>query len=505
MGDGSVGGWKLAAPHDAQAQGLVVSAFPHLPQAQALLLTLPAGAGGTWLDAVQAVIPITPATGKTTPAASIGFTSSGLAVMGLDKGTLATFSTPFVEGMRQIDRQRRLGEENDDSTVIPGGPLWSGNAPDPFATPQAPATPTPTTIHAALLLYDEDDDKLKALAAKVKAALGPAGVVIARVLPLSLMFDDEGRAREHFGFVDGVSQPEPHGCAIVDRTGRPMPVDPWHAMAAGDILMGHINAHGEPAPGPLAPRPVEGQAGMISVDGLPTEQAPEGHGDLGQDGTYMVLRELRQDVKAFWDSMKAGAAALNTPGVTADWLAARVVGRTADGDPLCPAGLIPSDANGPANAFGFADNDLEGRGCPMGSHMRRANPRDGLAPTPVDGPDLLKAANNHRILRRGRKYGPHYVEDPKADRGLLFIALNTDIERQFEFIQQTWMLNPSFATLFDETDPLMGPKGRFTVPGVPIRLRPEVETFVQLAGGDYFFLPSLPALTYLARLPRATA
>ncbi|HEY2750839.1 hypothetical protein, partial [Phenylobacterium sp.] len=142
----------------------------------------------------------------------------------------------------------------------------------------------------------------------------------------------------------------------------------------------------------------------------------------------------------------------------------------------------------------------EGLGCPLGSHMRRANPRDGLAPTKGDMQGFLEASNSHRFLRRGRKYGPPFSENPTADRGLLFMAINTDIARQFEFVQQTWMLNESFATLFDETDPLMGPKGFFTLPGKPLRTRVEVETYVRLVGGDYFFLPSLPALAYLGGL-----
>lgn len=80
------------------------------------------------------------------------------------------------------------------------------------------------------------------------------------------------------------------------------------------------------------------------------------------------------------------------------------------------------------------------------------------------------------------------------------MCLNTDIARQFEFVQQTWLLNPNFATLFDETDPLIGPKGTMSVREHPLRHIAEVETFVQLVGGDYFFLPSMPALTYLASL-----
>ena len=91
-------------------------------------------------------------------------------------------------------------------------------------------------------------------------------------------------------------------------------------------------------------------------------------------------------------------------------------------------------------------------------------------------------------------------EDDGAERGLLFICLNADIARQFEFVQQTWILNKNFATLYDETDPLVGPKGRFTIGEQPLRRIVEVETFIQSAGGEYFFLPSLPALKYLASL-----
>jgi len=68
----------------------------------------------------------------------------------------------------------------------------------------------------------------------------------------------------------------------------------------------------------------------------------------------------------------------------------------------------------------------------------------------------------------------------------------------FEFIQQTWLLNRNFATLYDETDLLMGPRGRFTIPKQPLRRIVDVQTFIQLAGGEYFFLPSLPALRYLS-------
>ncbi|HEY2358225.1 MAG TPA: hypothetical protein VGH86_12310 [Phenylobacterium sp.] len=481
--------WKLSAPHDANVQGLVVSPFRHLESGEALLLQLPLSGGGAWLDALLAKIPITDATGRSTPSAALAFTWTGLEASGLDEESLTSFSQPFIEGMRQIDRQRRLGD--DEATIVEGGPLWSGNAPDAYAPPGATvAEPTATTVHAALLLYHTDGKSLEGLTAAAEEILKPHGVKIVRRIGLSLMLQNQ-QPREHFGFVDGVSQPVPYGSTIVTVPGSPK-VDPRHGIPAGDILLGHPDGNGEPVPGPLTP---DQPAAAV----LPNNPAAPGYRDLGLDGTYLVLRELRQNVAAFWDSMKAAAAALGHPERDEKWVAARVIGRTLDGDPLCPDGTLEREGGNPANAFGYA-RDHKGLGCPLGSHMRRANPRDGLAPTPADRKGFLQASNNHRILRRGRKYGPLHSEKPEAERGLLFMAINTDIARQFEFIQQSWMFNSNFATLYDETDPLMGPRGPFTLPGQPLRTRVGVETYVRLVGGDYFFLPSLPALAYLAKL-----
>ena len=173
-------------------------------------------------------------------------------------------------------------------------------------------------------------------------------------------------------------------------------------------------------------------------------------------------------------------------------------------DLLIPGGTLPSKNGEPDNDFGFLATDPYGHGCPFGSHVRRANPRDGLAAEEADGPTLLAAANSHRILRRARRFGPPVADlrdkEDHAHRGLLFMCLNTDIARQFEFIQQTWLLNRGFATLHGETDPLLGTRGAFTIPAEPVRRRVEVETYVQMFGGEYFFLPSLPALAYLASL-----
>ena len=479
MGAGSVrrpGTWRLAAMLADKTQGLVASPFAHLTEAQALFLSLPAKAGGFWLRTLTEAVPMTDATGKTSPCAAIAFTATGLVQMGLVTDPIADLATEFREGMAAPDRQHRLGDDNPETT-LPGG--WSND-----------------TVHALLLLYESDDTALQAFMQVARNALTAGGVTVTRELRLSLHADPtaDGDPREHFGFADGISQPVPHGEAIVDDTGAPYPVDPLHGIAAGDILIGELNAHGERAPGPLVP------AASDPHKLLPDAEGYQGLRDFGRCGSYLVVRELHQDVAAFWTSMdRAGA----TIGQDADWVAARAVGRERDGTPLAPAEALPDPEDGdPRNDFAYFAHDRHGLVCPVGSHMRRANPRDGLAPDAGSAPDLLTAANNHRLLRRARKFGPPIADMRKDDgvaRGLLFMALNTDLVRQFEFVQRTWMFNPGFGVL-DESDPLLGPAGPMSIPARPFRLRPHVDTYIRLAGGDYFFLPGMDALAYLASL-----
>jgi Dyp-type peroxidase family len=529
--------WRLKPPNDVLTQGMVVSGFSDLPAAEALFLLCDwpeSGAEdasglrtGAWLKTLKEVAPITDADGSDPRSAAIAFTWTGLHMLGLGPEALKTFSRPFREGMFQEDRLRRLGDKIDDEwqgTVIEGGPGWSGNIlacdegharSDDFQFNYLDAPKereerkaiTPKTVHALLLLYGPDRDTVLAWAHLVEKALAPHHVKVNHRLSLDLRFDNNQIAREHFGFADGLSQPIPFGDdSVVLSNGEVATRDPWHGVPLGEILLGHTNAHGEKAPGPVVRDDPEGRARAL---GLEKEGAPDGFLNFGLNGSYMVVRELRQDVAAFWKSLEAGAKRFHTedgraPVVTADWLAERVVGRSVDGHLLCPNGYLPADEySQPQNAFGFLITDPQGLGCPMGSHVRRANPRDGLAKDLGSAETLLSAANNHRILRRGRKYGTTLGDRYRRDdeeRGLLFICLNSDIARQFEFVQQNWILNQNFATLFDETDPLVGPKGQFTIPEQPLRRIVDVETFVQSAGGEYFFLPSMPALNYLAAL-----
>lgn len=522
------GSWKLASPHDKMTQGLVISGFSSVPTGRALFLELGwkgvrEKGGGDWLGALQAIAPITDADGRDEKPAAIAFTYDGLRKMGLNANTLASFDRPFREGMFQEDRLRRLGDRRGDAweaTVIPGGPLWSGNTPVDAAAqdteirafdrigahPTESQIATPTTVHALLLLYAADDEAASAWCQQVEAVLAGFNVRVSHSLPLDLRLDARGVAREHFGFADGISQPIPYQAGTVVYNNRSdVPQDPWNGVPLGEILIGHKNSHNEVSLGPVVPTD-----SVADAANLPVHPTAEGFSDFGLDGSYLVARELKQDVVAFWDAMRAGAKRIresdpdHSEHVTTTWLAERVVGRDTKGNLLCPGGVLPTvDDDQPDNDFGFFDTDRLGHGCPLGSHVRRANPRDGLAPTAKDKQTLLDAANSHRILRRGRKFGKKVSIPPKEDgenRGLLFIALNTDIARQFEFVQQTWVLNSNFASLYDETDPLIGPKGTMTIPEDPLRRIIDVETFVQMAGGEYFFLPSIPAIRYLAAL-----
>lgn len=501
---GEAPGWRIQSPVDARVQGLVASGFGKLPTGRALFLEL-AGSGAGWLRALDAVAPVTSAAGRLPRAAALGLTWSGLQRMGLDAKALASFDRPFKEGMFQLDRLRRLGDRRGADwleTVIPGGPKWSGNG----AGQDGRNVQTPITVHAMLLLYTADEAAAEAWCGEVATALTPHGASVVHRLELDLKADERGIAREHFGYADGVSQPLPFAEGVIaGRDGAPVTAatDPWNTVPLGEVLMGYLNGHNEIAAGPTVP--ADPRAGA-----LPESRGAEGARDLGLDGSYMVVRELRQHVSAFWQSHARAAAALRAADpdgaahVTPEWIADRAVGRDRDGHLLCPGGLLAPDPDGrPSNAFGFWDRDRHGTGCPVGAHVRRGNPRDGLAPTAEDKPALLAAANDHRLLRRGRSYGPPVVDpyqDDGKERGLLFVALNTDIGRQFEFVQQTWILNPNFATLYDEVDPLIGPRGPMTIREAPLRRIVQLETFVQFAGGEYFFLPSMPALDYLARL-----
>lgn len=358
-------------------------------------------------------------------------------------------------------------------------------------------------LHGVLLLYARDEDELRVHRDTSLAALSSRGV---RALGPRLETTWLPDFKEHFGFRDGIGQPAVLGIHAQERAD--------HVIAAGEILLGHRNEYGRL---PRSPHVI-----------LPSPHLPDSRGvdgrDFGRDGSYLVIRQLEQDVPAFWEAVTDRAEELRIGevfpgcGSSAAMLASKLVGRWPSGAPLV---LHPErDPGVPSeeDAFGYATRDPHGEKCPLGAHIRRSNPRDWfLGDTPAES---TRIANRHRILRRGRAYGPPLsptmqVEDlQKAEpdhrsRGLLFVCLNANIGRQFEFVQHSWLNAPKFGGLHSTTDPLLGDDtpaagarastNTFEIPAHPLRLRATpMHRFAHTRGGAYFFLPSLRALRYLA-------
>jgi deferrochelatase/peroxidase EfeB len=162
------------------------------------------------------------------------------------------------------------------------------------------------------------------------------------------------------------------------------------------------------------------------------------------------------------------------------------------------------------NDFSYRKHDKDGEKCPFGSHIRRMNPRDQFEESPAG--ISLKLTRRHRIIRRVRSYGEDFIgsaenHKPNGEVGLLFGCFNANISKQFEFIQYTWANSPKFKRLYDDPDPIIGvrecpvtgTKQNFTIPQKTAnRVIPNLQSFVTVKGGAYFFIPSITALRFLS-------
>jgi len=266
-------------------------------------------------------------------------------------------------------------------------------------------------------------------------------------------------------------------------------------VPAGEFVLGYKNNRGQLTDRPLLPASADPQRLLLP------DPTGSGQVDLGRNGSYLVLRQLEQDVEGFWRFL---GQATRAPDGADDHgrtiaLAAKMVGRWPSGAPLVKAPDRDAPALGGDNDFGYRGDPL-GLACPLGAHIRRVNPRDSLDPEPAAS---LDATGRHRLLRRGRRYG--MAGHGRYGTGLYFICLVADLARQFEFVQHTWLDNPTFSGLYDDADPLAGSRrpsgGTFTAPARPVRHRYlDLPRFVRTRAGAYFFLPGVSAMRYLAQL-----
>jgi Dyp-type peroxidase family len=284
-------------------------------------------------------------------------------------------------------------------------------------------------------------------------------------------------AREHFGFADGLSQPTIAGNAgPYSRPGGGTPTEEggWKDVAPGEFVLGYLDE-----------------------DGVTSDQPAE---PLRQSGSFLVVRKLHQDVALFTRYLKD--AAKGDP-AREELLAAKIVGRWRDGTPLVlspnrpdPALATDRGEGGRINDFRY-DADPGGRRCPLGAHIRRANPRDALGWNGA----LTK---RHRIIRRGMPYGVQPADravDDGQDRGLMFVCYQASISRQFEAIQAHWLNDGNPFGLGSDRDFLVeneDPRGKMTIQGEPPTFLSPQRSFVTTKGGGYFFTPGVRALRTLA-------
>ena len=288
---------------------------------------------------------------------------------------------------------------------------------------------------------------------------------------LSQDFGAQPRSLNPLGYKDGIGQPAIEGSGVEPLPGQGQPIK------AGEFVLGYPGEAGVPLPMPQ----------------------PE---VLGRNGTFVGLRKYQTRLGAFNRFLHENAHTADER----ELLAAKLVGRWRSGAPLtlAPTRDDPALGEDPQrnNDFTYA-KDPKGKQVPLGCHMRRMNPRDTEMAQLTD-------VNLHRVIRRSTTFGAPYdpnatsARDDEIERGIYFIFLSAKAMATIEFLQQEWINNGNFMNLGNERDPNVGlqeEQATFTIPKDPVRRRIHgIETFNVVRGGEYLFMPSLSALTWLAEL-----
>jgi Dyp-type peroxidase family len=443
-------------------QGILASGYDHLDYVSYFFFqVIDSNRAKEWLrGVVDRVTPaVDPGSKKSPNCFHIALTFAGIQAFGVAGNSIDGLSHEFVKGMNRPEAAKLLGDTGGSDKQN-----WDFGAPD--SREKRP-------IHLLILLYGDSQEGMRAYI----RSFGLDSVANG----LELVYrQDANRAHgdhfEPFGFRDGISQP-----LIAGLTSTAGPAG--HLIGIGEFVLGY-----------------EDEKGLKSrIPGIDNWQDPKGylapHPDcpkdrraFGLNGSYLVFRKLHQDVEGFHNYVKNISS--NTPH-SAEVIAAKMVGRWRSGAPLVLAPDNPGSE--PDNDFLYTPTDPDGLNCPIGSHIRRMNPRDSLPTWPSHA---LQISNRRRIIRRGRKYAEG------ANQGICFIALNADLLRQFEFLQNSWADDPEFNLLDNDRDPIIGNNdgtGQFTIQSNPVNVHlKNVPRFVTTKGGGYFFLPGIRTLRYLA-------
>ncbi len=477
-------------------QGIVIKGYGAMPHATYLLLHFDAlDQTRKWL--LELSTQITDAATSTKDidrALNISFTNSGMRGLGLDTDVMNTFSREFDEGMVTDHRQRILGDFGESD---PQNWEWG-------------ASEDKNSVQACLMVFAKTKEILEQELNVQKNQLSKYGINAIKELTTHWLPEN----KEHFGFRDGIANP------VMKNSDRNEEKEhPANLINPGEFVFGYKNEYDKY---PISPH-VSPESDKNNL--LPTHPEHSNRKDLGYNGSMMVFRQMEQDVTGFWKFIHEKVEEQNQGGAntTIERMSAKMVGRWQDGSPLAKCPIAPDEKYAGFDNFGYAQKDFDGFNCPIGAHIRRTNPRDNFLRNSTNSreKDMEKSQKfmkRFRILRRGRTYGPpvsskmnpHEIVLTKPDnveRGIHFICFNTNIGRQFELIQQTWVNNPKFAGLYEDPDPIIGypeimgegATTTFTEQAKPLRRKVTgIPRFVQIKGGAYFFMPGIKALKYLA-------
>ncbi|KAF9484599.1 Dyp-type peroxidase [Pholiota conissans] len=390
---------------------------------------------------------------------NIAFSHLGFKKLGIDDAKLN--DSAFFAGQRVDAGQNLLDKGAGEGANF--SPDWE----EPFKK----------DIHGVIILAGDSHATVEAKLHKIKEIFGVGlGGAKDSIVEVTTVRGDarpgDQSAHEHFGYLDGISNP-----AIVgfDKNVPPGPAP----IDAGHVLLGETG------------------------DALPRDP-------WMVDGSFLVFRYLFQKVPEFDDFVDRNA--LQLPGLTrkegADLLGARLVGRWKSGAPLDLTPFMDDPELGPDpsknNNFHFKAEATFQKMCPFAAHVRKTLPRDDLERLP--GFSLAK----NRIMRRGIQFGPEVTKAERSakktfhGRGLLFLAYQASIVNGFQFIQKSWVNNTGFPFGTPEVpgvDPILGQGPGRDIgitgydPNDPKAVLKLDAEWVIPRGGEYFFSPSIKGLS----------
>lgn len=316
-------------------------------------------------------------------------------------------------------------------------------------------------VHVMLLLAYHDETAFARIVGKLvsKLKLPASGLDVKFVQEGRAQRNGEGEGIEHFGYVDGRSQP---------------------LMLRSELA--------------TEPRTVYDPESPLGQFILPDPLDSSGF------GSFFVFRKLEQNVDGFKQAEQALATAMGLTGADRERAGAQVVGRFEDGTPV----TLHAGENGVPVVNDFDYSTDPGGKCPFQGHIRKSNPRGS-------SPGGIAFDKTVQMARRGITYGcrlqdpdsKEFIDSPNDGVGLLFMSYQASIDKQFRFMQTSWVNSEGFPQAGVGLDPVIGQVGSLPQTWPPTfgsaagGVAELFRGFVTLKGGEYFYTPSIGGMKNL--------